>query len=112
MILCDRRDFVTLSLASFVRLSLALPSVAQAAQQANRLNGLTGYRETVNWDAFLEYVEHVARGQYRQPWDQSRYVREIETLAHSLNLADSRLQHALDPSRALGNVLPRFNDLE
>ena len=112
MDLCDRRVFITLSVASFLRLSFTLPSLAQAAQRANRLNGLAGSPGTLNWEAFLEYVDREARGQYGRSWNQIRYVQEIEALAHTLSFADSGLRHALGSTRAPGSAVPQFTDLE
>jgi len=110
--LCDRRAFIILSVASFLRLSFTLPSFARAAQRANRLNGLAGSPGTLNWEAFLEYIDREARVQYGRSWNQIHYVQEIEALAQSLNFADSGLRRTLSSARALGSALPQFTDLE
>jgi len=108
----DRREFITVNLASFLRLAVVLPSVAHGAQRANRLNGFVGSTVTLNWDAFLDYIDRAARGQYGRYWNQSQYVQEINKLAQSLNFADPRLQQALESARAVWSATPQFTDLE
>jgi len=107
----QRREFVKLSVGFFLGLTAALPSLAQQARDANRLNGRGASPGPINWDAFLEYLDRAARVQFQPSWDQGRYVQEIEKMVQSLSLTDSRLTRALQSARPHRGI-PHFEDLE
>jgi cysteamine dioxygenase len=103
-----RRELLSLSLMSFLRLGIALPAIAQSARRANQWNGF-GSR-TLNWDAFLETLARAATAQ--GPLNQDYYVEKVARLARVLNLSDPSLVRAyLSGSRQRG-LHPQFADLE
>ncbi len=91
----DRREFLSLSLPSFLGVLTALPSLCALATRANAAEGRLPADGAMNWEAFLEAVSKEAAKQHLDAWGQDSYVEGISKLASRLHLEDPVLTKAL-----------------
>ncbi len=84
----QRREFIKLSLASFAAVALHLNSLSAFGLNANKLNGSCGSQSRLNWDAFLEAIQKQAKTQHILPWNQSDYVRAVQTILQQCNFPE------------------------
>jgi cysteamine dioxygenase len=82
----DRREFLSLSLPSFLGVLTALPSLCALATRANAVEGRLPEGGAMHWEAFLEAVSKE---------NQDSYVQTISQLAGRLHLEDPTLLDAL-----------------
>ncbi len=109
----DRREFLSLSLPSFLGVLTALPSLCTLATRANAAEGRLPADGAMHWEAFLEAVAKEASKQHLDAWNQDDYVTSISKLASQLHLEDPVLTQALTQLNVRlkhGNV--DFNYLE
>jgi cysteamine dioxygenase len=91
----DRREFLSLSLPSFLGVITALPSLCALATRANAAEGRISADGAMHWEAFLEAVAKEAGKQHLDAWNQDAYVAKIAGLATRLHLDDPVLTAAL-----------------
>ena len=91
----DRREFLSLSLPSFLGVLTALPSLCALATRANAAEGRLPEDGAMHWEAFLEAVSKEAGKQHLDAWNQDSYVQTISQLAGRLHLEDPTLLEAL-----------------
>jgi hypothetical protein len=91
----DRREFLSLSLPSFLGVLTALPSLCSLATRANAAEGRLPTDGTMHWEAFLEEVAKEAEKQHLDAWNQDDYVAKIAKLALRLHLEDAVLTEGL-----------------
>lgn len=91
----DRREFLSLSLPSFLGVLTALPSLCAFATRANAAEGRLPEDGAMHWEAFLEAVSKEAGKQHLDAWNQDSYVQNISRLAGRLHLEDPVLLDAL-----------------
>jgi PCO_ADO len=91
----DRREFLSLSLPSFLGVLTALPSLCALATRANAAEGRLPEDGAMHWEAFLEAVSKEAGKQHLDAWNQDSYVQTISKLASRLHLEDPTLLDAL-----------------
>ena len=91
----DRREFLSLSLPSFLGVLTALPSLCAFATRANAAEGRLPEDGAMHWEAFLEAVSKEAGKQHLDAWNQDSYVQAISRLAGRLHLEDPVLLDAL-----------------
>lgn len=108
----ERREILSLSIGSFLGLAAGLPALAQQARRANAMKGLTPLCRCLNWDALISNIDAAARIQYQPFWDQARYVRRIEALAKTLDLADIAVAQKFHAGHTRTGHLPTIEDLE
>lgn len=109
----DRREFLSLSLPSFLGVVTALPSLCALATRANAQDGRLPVGGAMHWEAFLEAVGKEADKQHLDAWDQDGYVERIAKIAGRLHLEDPSLLKALEQiSLRLKNGKVDFQYLE
>ena len=91
----DRREFLSLSLPSFLGVLTALPSLCALATRANAAEGRLPADGAMHWGAFLEAVAKEAEKQHLDAWNQDDYVGKIAGLASRLHLEDPVLTEGL-----------------
>jgi hypothetical protein len=91
----DRREFLSLSLPSFLGVMTTLPSLCALATRANAAEGRLPENGAMHWEAFLEAVSKEAGKQHLDAWNQDSYVKTISSLAGRLHLEDPVLIEAL-----------------
>jgi cysteamine dioxygenase len=96
----DRREFLSLSLPSFLGVLTALPALCTLATRANACEGRLPADGAMNWDAFLESVSKEAAKQHLDAWNQDSYVQTIAKIAGRLHLEDPTLLDALTQIKA------------
>lgn len=92
----DRREFLSLSLPSFLGVITALPSLCAFATRANACDGRLPKDEKIHWEAFLETVSKEAQKQHLDAWNQDTYLKSISSLASRLHLGDPALAKAME----------------
>ena len=75
-----RREFIKLSALGFASIALQLSALSAHAQQANGYRGKWNVNTKLNWDAFLERLSQLAKGQYQLSWDQAQYTKQVKQL--------------------------------
>jgi predicted metal-dependent enzyme (double-stranded beta helix superfamily) len=83
----DRRQLLTFSIGAFLQLRQNLRAVCA---DVPRTSG-----KTIDFDAFLEQMDKMARSQYQLPWHEEEYVKSVEKLVSALRLDDSHLAREL-----------------
>jgi len=91
----DRREFLSLSLPSFLGVLTALPALCSLATRANAAEGRLPADGAMHWEAFLEAVATEAAKQHLDSWKQDDYVKSIAGLAGRLHLEDPVLTKAM-----------------
>jgi hypothetical protein len=91
----DRREFLSLSLPSFLGVLTALPTLCALATRANAAEGRLPADGAMHWEAFLEAVAKEAGKQHLDAWNQDDYVAKIAKLALRLHLEDPVLTEGL-----------------
>ena len=91
----DRREFLSLSLPSFLGVLTALPSLCALATRANAADGRLAADSAMHWEAFLEAVTKEAGKQHLDAWNQDDYIGKIAGLASRLHLKDPVLTEGL-----------------
>ena len=91
----DRREFLSLSLPSFLGVLTALPSLCTLATRANAAEGRLPADGAMHWEAFLEAIAKEAEKQHLDAWNQDAYVGKIAKLASRLHLEDPVLTEGL-----------------
>jgi PCO_ADO len=91
----DRREFLSLSLPSFLGVLSALPCLCALATRANATEGRLAAESAMHWEAFLEAVTKEAGKQHLDAWNQDEYVKNIARLASRLHLKDPILTEGL-----------------
>lgn len=109
----DRREFLSLSLPSFLGVVTALPLLCAFATRANAQDGRLPEDGAMHWEAFLEAVSKEANKQHLDAWNQDAYVQHISKIAGRLHLEDPALLKALEQiSLRLKNGKVDFDYLE
>ena len=99
----SRREIVTVSLAAFGGLALALPYFVRRAQRANG-------SDKINWDSFINSVEKEAESQFSANWDQREYVNRVGKIFSTLDLNDPVLVEGLAQPAPSQNGFPNIRD--
>jgi hypothetical protein len=68
-------------------------------------------RFLLNWSAFVNQLELIAREQYGLRWNQARYVEKVAALTKSLDLGDQLLVSTRRAYRDVHPQYPEFQDL-
>ena len=66
----DRREFLSLSLPSFLVVLTALPTLCSLATRANAAEGRLPADGEMHWEAFLESVAKEAEKQHLDAWNR------------------------------------------
>lgn len=104
----DRREFLSLSLPSFLGVLTPLPSLCTLATRANAAEGRLPADGAMHWEAFLEAVAKEAGKQHLDAWNQDDYVGKIAKLASRLHLEDPVLTEGL--AQLVDIFTPPYND--
>jgi hypothetical protein len=106
---CERRELLTFSMRSFAAVVMALPAIAQQAEDDAGSRGTPG----LDWDRFLSKVESAARVQYTAARrSEISYVTEIERLGRGLKLTDLKLSRILKSASLTDDLHPAFKNLD
>ena len=85
---CKRREFIKLSALGFASIALQLSAISSYAQKANGHFGKWHADTVLNWDAFLERLTQLAKGQHQLPWDQNLYTDQVKQLLLQCNFPE------------------------
>lgn len=83
-----RREFIKLSALGFVGVAMQLNAITSYAQKADAYFGKWDSNSKLNWDAFLEAIQKQAKTQHTLPWNQSDYVRAVQTILEQCNFPE------------------------
>ncbi|GAA4967841.1 hypothetical protein [Algibacter aquimarinus] len=83
-----RRGFIKLSALGFASIALQLNSATSYAQMANANLGKWHKNTNINWDAFLERLTQLAKGQHQLPWNQKVYTEQVKQLLLQCNFPE------------------------
>ncbi len=84
----QRREFVKLSLASFAAVALQLNGLSALGLNANKFNGFSGTKPSLNWEAFLEEISKLAKTQHTKNWNQSEYIKAVQMVLLQCNFPE------------------------
>ena len=83
-----RREFIKLSALGFAGIALQLNSISSYAQSANAHLGKWNFDTKLNWDAFLERLTQLAKGQHEVDWDQKLYTKQVKQILLQCNFPE------------------------
>ena len=83
-----RKEFIKLSALGFASIALHLNAISSYARSANGHLGNWNADTDLNWDAFLERLTQLAKGQHQLPWDQETYTQQVKQLLVQCNFPE------------------------